>query len=80
MLNKLGTQEVETERVLLRRMKITDAEDNENNIGSGKALAKAGFYFTGKKYYTYEDNPIINGDYLYYVIESSCTGTPITDD
>jgi ribosomal-protein-alanine N-acetyltransferase len=47
------------------------AHHHENNIGSGKALVKAGLHFTDKSYHTYEDNPSINGNYLHYVIENS---------
>ena len=43
---------------------------HENNIGSGKALVKAGFHFTDKRYHEYEDNWGINGNYLHYVIEN----------
>lgn len=44
---------------------------HENNIGSGKALVKAGFHFTDKSYHAYKDSPGINGNYLHYVIENS---------
>jgi len=44
---------------------------HENNVGSGKALAKSGLHFTEKRYHTYEDSPGINGNYLHYVIENN---------
>lgn len=44
---------------------------HEDNIGSGKALVKSGFHFTGKRHHTYEDSQSINGNYLHYVIENS---------
>lgn len=41
---------------------------NKDNIGSGKALVKAGIHFTDKRYHTYEDSPSMNGNYLHYII------------
>lgn len=59
------------ERVNFRVIK---AHHHENNIGSGKALVKAGLHFTEKSYHTYEDCPRINGNYLHYIMEkSSCS-------
>lgn len=42
---------------------------HEDNIGSGRALLKAGFHFIDKSYHTYEESPDINGIYLHYVME-----------
>jgi RimJ/RimL family protein N-acetyltransferase len=50
--------------------KIIISHHHENNIGSGKALVKAGLHFTDKRYHTYEESPSINGNYLHYAIEN----------
>lgn len=46
------------------------AHHHENNIGSGKALMKAGLHYTHTSYHTYEDCPSIDGNYLHYAIEN----------
>lgn len=51
--------------------KIIISHHHENNIGSGKALVKAGLHFTDKRYHTYEESPSINGNYLHYAIENN---------
>ena len=51
--------------------KKISAHHHENNIGSGKALIKAGLHFTDRSYHTYEDSPGINGNYLHYIIENN---------
>ena len=51
--------------------KIIISHHHENNIGSGKALIKAGLQFIDKRYHIYEGNPNIDGNYLHYVIDNN---------
>ena len=55
MLNKIGTQEIETERLLLRRMNISDSEDMFNNWASDPCVSKFYSWEPHKNIYETED-------------------------